>query len=227
MLLNHSNSRMCCAIQKIVESLPAYRDPEKLPFKNGIYLFYEASERSGHAPRGRIVRVGNHPRSQGRLQGRLRDHYDGDKNFSVFRKFLGGALLRRRDRHHSCLKPGPGKGHWEKQDARSCVKCRRVERQVSNLLRDGFKFRCVEIRNKSRRNALERKLIGSLSGCAICGPSARWLGRHAYNEKVRRSGLWNANHVWGQDIMSPWDLALFRRLVGRTVERWRTTRQSG
>jgi hypothetical protein len=44
----------------------------------------------------RIVRVGTH-REQDNLQRRLRYHYSGNKNGSVFRKHIGGAILAQAD----------------------------------------------------------------------------------------------------------------------------------
>ncbi|MFQ5947125.1 MAG: hypothetical protein ACE5MG_10300 [Candidatus Methylomirabilales bacterium] len=151
------------------------------------------------------------------MKDRLWDHYSPNKNFSVFRKFLGGALLRREHPHHPCLEPGPGQGHWERQDAEKCPRCQPVEDRITELLRSSFAFRCVAVDDRELRNDLEKKLIGSLSRCLVCKPSAGWLGQHAYSEKVRSSGLWNSNHVAGPDEMSPEDLRAFRELVSLTV----------
>ena len=96
------------------------------------------SESAQHAPAGRIVRVGNHPRSDGTLVRRLRQHYKGHKNGSVFRKFLGGALMRSEDPSHPCLAPAPGKGHWEKQDEKTCHRCQPVEQSVSRPTEDAI-----------------------------------------------------------------------------------------
>ena len=63
---------------------------------------------------------------------------DGGKNGSVFRKLLGGALMRTETPSHPCLAPGPGRGHWERQDEKPCDRCRPIERRVSRLLRDEF-----------------------------------------------------------------------------------------
>ena len=50
----------------------------------------------------------------------------------------------------------------------------------------------------SRRAILERNTIALLSNYAETGrdsPSPGWLGRHSDRERVRRSGLWNSDHV--------------------------------
>src|SRR5260221_331296 len=77
----------CARIHAVLAALPRWTNPADVPFTNGLYFFYERGQRSVHAPDGRIVRIGNHPRAQDRLVGRLKDHFNGRvgaKNFSVF-----------------------------------------------------------------------------------------------------------------------------------------------
>ncbi len=199
----------------MLSSLPLLGHPDDVPVSNGLYFFYQQGELSAHGG-PRIVRVGNHPRSQDGLVRRLQRHYSGSKNGSVFRKFLGGALMRRRDSGHPCLQPGPGTGHWERQDAKTCEVCRPIEREVSSLLRDEFRFRVVRVVDRGFRNLMERKLIAYLSACPHCGPSENWLGRYAYSKKVVPSGLWNSQYV-GKNIpasLGEWNR--FARLVDET-----------
>jgi hypothetical protein len=202
----------CKAIHEALETLPLHTSPGQVPFADGLYFFYEEGEASRHGPEGRIVRVGNHPRSQGGLVRRLRLHYSGNKNSSVFRKFLGGALLRRANPAFPCLTPAPGKGHWEKQDAKTCAGCRPTEARVSNLLRQRLRFRCVFVPDMEERNKLEALLVATLAACQVCCPSPSWLGQHAYSGKVRASGLWNSQYVGGATI-GPSDLRRFQALV--------------
>lgn len=117
----------CHQIHSVLARLPLLASPADVPFGDGLYFFYENGETSEHAPGGRVVRVGNHPRSDGSLRKRLAQHFSGRKNGSVFRKYLGGALLRRRDPDCPCLAPAPGKGHWELQDAETCPECQQLE----------------------------------------------------------------------------------------------------
>ncbi|MGH2720597.1 MAG: hypothetical protein ACRDJO_03195, partial [Actinomycetota bacterium] len=190
-----------------------------MPFLNGLYFFYEDGEVSEHGPAGRIVRIGNHPRAAEGLVRRLRGHYrsgTGAKNGSVFRRYLGGAILRSRDPISPCLSPGPGAGHWERQDADACHDCRSLEEAVSQLLRSRFRFRCVRIDDPDERNRLESRLIASVAACPVCQPSAQWLGRHAYPDVVQRSGLWNSQGVGGATPDAD-DFASFRRLVAASV----------
>ena len=191
---------VCAAIHDALESLPLLSSPTDVPFLDGLYFFYEDGETSEHGAHGRVVRVGNHPRSSGGLRKRLRQHYSGRKNGSVFRKLLGGALLRRRDPKSPCLLPAPGKGHWEHHKEKTCQECRPLEEEVSQLLRRSFRFRCVMVEDREERNGLEAALIATLAACPMCGPSPSWLGRYAYSETVRSSGLWNSQFVGGQTI---------------------------
>jgi len=178
-------------IHQILEPLPKYDAPRKALLLNGLYVFYENGEVCAHTGKPRIVRVGNHPRSQNRLITRLKEHYGEinypeKKNGSVFRRLLGGAILRRRDPNHPCLLPIPGKGHWEKQGAKTCGHCRPLEDEVTALLKRAFRFKCIEILNIEERNEMEKKLVASLARCNMsqgCGPSEAWLGRWAYSEK--------------------------------------------
>ena len=208
-----SPEETCEAVHSLLKSLPVVEQPGDVSVSDGLYFFYEDGESSSHASKGRVVRVGNHPRSNGTLVRRLRQHYQGGKNGSVFRKYLGGALMRAENPSHPCLAPGPGCGHWERQNEKPCDRCRPVEQRVSRLLRTSFRFRCVFIPGRMERNRFEALLIASLSSCSICGSTHRWLGQFAYSEVVRKAGMWNSQFVGGEPMTSE-DL---RRLAGHVV----------
>src|SRR5205823_5296525 len=140
----------------------------------------------------------------------------GAKNFSVFRRYLGGALMRRRDADDPCLSPAPGLGHWEKQDARPCPSCARVESQVSELLSSAFTFRCVRMDDPTERNNFEEWLIATVAACPVCRASDDWLGHHAYPPTVRGSGLWNVQYVRGP-LIADQQLRRFQELVRMTL----------
>ena len=55
----------------------------------------------------------------------------------------------------------------------------------------------LPVHERYQRGRIERNSIALLS-CRTGGtdrPSTDWLGHYAHSEKVRTSGLWNANHV--------------------------------
>jgi hypothetical protein len=207
----------CREVHELLARIPIRTRPNEVGFQDGLYFFFEDDETSRHGPTGRVVRVGNHPRSEGGLVRRLRQHYSGNKNGSVFRKLLGSALLRSRDPDTPCLAPAPGKGHWELQGARPCALCRVLEAEVSSSLRAGFRFRCIEIRDRNERNLFEVMLVATLAQCQVCKPSGGWLGRHAYVDRVRESGLWNVQYSDGR-VLSKAALGRFAELVAASTQ---------
>jgi hypothetical protein len=186
----------------------------RLP-RNGIYLFFEEGETlplpSGLA--NRVVRVGTHNRD-GRFRDRIRQHYGlvrslgGHKNASVFRKHLGGALLRRADPTDARL---PG---WEKHMGPSYPE---VEAMVSLELRNRFSFVCIQVDSGEERLSLESGLIATLARCALGRPSEGWLGNYAASPGIRQSGLWNTNKI-GAEPLSPAQLLRLRELVALTAQ---------
>jgi hypothetical protein len=214
-----TTEELCGSLHTLLLRLPAYTSPSHVPFSDGLYFFYEKEEISPHAPAGRIVRVGNHPRSDGTLVRRLKQHYRGRKNGSVFRRYLGGALIRLDTPQSPCLLPGPGLGHWEKQHANTCTSCDPIEKQVSTVLCSRFSFKCVEISTRQVRNHFEGLIIATLANCRTCDPSPGWLGRHAYSALVQRTGLCNSDFVNGPPLQDA-DFKEFDVMVNDTIKKW-------
>ena len=72
---------------------------------------------------------------------------------------------------------------------------------------------------ESARGFIERNAIALLSNhgkAPLDPPSARWLGHACNREKVRRSGLWNSNHV--EEACDPRFLKLMADLVANMAE---------
>lgn len=165
---------------------------------------------------GRMVRIGTH-REDDRFRSRIRQHYGnvhslgGNKNGSVFRKHLGGALLRKSNPEDSRLT------YWLTQDGPTFAA---VEEMVSVKLRNDFTFSCVRVEQKEERRALEKGLIALLAQYPLDRPSANWLGNYAANEKIRQSGLWNTQNIEAE-ALTPEQCARFESLVGSTLlEMW-------
>ena len=74
----------CSRIHTALAALPLWSHPANVPFTNGLYFFYERGEQSRHAPQGRVVRIGNHPRVQDRLFARLGEHYGASVSIPAF-----------------------------------------------------------------------------------------------------------------------------------------------
>ncbi len=227
---------LCRWLHIELEQLPLVRYPfdrEELP-KNGIYFFYEVSESWGHGGyRPRIVRVGTH--KEDNFRSRIAEHFllDPNKmNFdhtksaphdrSIFRKNIGRALLARDgdaylkvwDIDFMTRATRKQFGHL-----RDIEKERRVEAEVTRLLRRSFSFRYVALEGQVRRMGsmgLEAVLIGTLAHCDECGPSRRWLGSYSPVERIRRSGLWLFQHL-GAAVMTKAHQQLLAEAIDATV----------
>ena len=199
----------CRQIHSVLENLTEYYEPSTDLPQDGIYFFYEKGEVCSHTGKPRIVRVGTHEKAS--LRKRLKQHYSLNREGSVFRKHLGTALLKKKGL------PDDEITEWRKgRRSLRWSDFKDTEDEVNRLLRSKFFFKVVAVKDVKERKMLEKKLIASLSACSECRPSDGWLGRLAWSEKVRRSGLWNSNHVDSENRMDINDLERLRRLVRRT-----------
>ena len=206
-------SQIVDEIYGLVEQLPRFDSQtpaEELP-ENGIYFFFERGETVKWRGKvvDRIVRVGTHMKD-GRFKKRIRQHYGnvkslhGNKNGSVFRRVLGGALLRKDDPNDPRLKD------WETQGGPSFAE---VEERTSQVLRSNFTFCCLRVDSGEERKNLESGLIGLLAQHPLAKFSEEWLGKYAASEEIKRTGLWNTQHVNGDPLL----FEEFQR-VGQLVE---------
>ena len=177
---------------------------------DGIYFFFEegeAVEVDGEWV-ARVVRVGTH-REDGRFPARIRQHYGnkgslgGNKNGSVFRKHVSGALLRRDDLNDFRL------AEWIKQGGRSFSE---VEEAVSLKLRQSFRFVWIQVPTGEARLSLESGLIALLAQRSSGQPSRDWLGHFAVDPAIRASGLWNTQHL-GSEALTTGQLAQLEDLA--------------
>ena len=200
--------------------------------KRGIYFFFETGEKRSSGPGLRVVRIGTHAITQGArttLWHRLRTHRGtlrgkraggGNHRGSIFRLHVGAAILQKEDLAERYPTWGVG------LSASGEIKDREhpIEKKVSQHIR-AMPFLWLKVDDapgpQSQRVYFEQNLIALFSNysklgtsAAIDPPSANWLGLHCANVKVRRSGLWNSNHVTEQR----WDSALLDELEAK-VER--------
>ena len=181
----------------------------------GVYFFFEPGEersRSGAGPR--VVRVGTHAlaaRTRSTLWGRLRSHRGtrsppgGRHRSSIFRGLVGEALALRDGARlpPSWRRPGTstaeGKAWLRDPEVRRAERI--LEERVSKTI-GAMPFLWLGVTDEpgpgSDRGRIERNAIALLSGYrapAPDPPSDGWLGLSSGRPKVRRSGLWNQNHV--------------------------------
>ncbi len=206
----------CEWLHEQLEKLPLIKYPfnlSDLP-ENGLYCFYETGENWGHGGnKPRIVRVGSH--RQGNFQNRIIKHFllnekmmNFDKNRpkpsdrrSIFRKNIGRALLWR-DGDEYCFTWEIDFTNRANKDAyshlRDIDKEKKIENEITKILRERFSFRFIEINDEAVRlgkGGLESALIGMVARCRGCRPSENWLGRFSPVEKIRDSGMWLVQHL--------------------------------
>jgi hypothetical protein len=198
-----AHSRYCGQIHQLIHELPRFENPGPFLPLDGIYFFFEVGEKAVHdrCPSDRIVRVGNHPHSTHGLLKRLKKHYTSSKKASVFLRIVGGALIRRNNPNASCLQPAPGKGHWERQKGEYCKDCEPYKVFSKDYIRRNMEFTTIAVPDRKIRNNLEQSLISTISLCDQCHPSDNWLGRFAYCELTRRSGLWQIDNLYEEDLL--------------------------
>lgn len=211
------NVKLINRVYELLLLLPLFENKtpiNQLP-ENGIYVFFEKGEtvRLENAIENRVVRIGTH-RKDNRFRNRIRQHYGninslgGNKNGSVFRKHLGGALLRKNNLQDPRLKD------WLTQDGPTFAE---IEELVSSNLRNNFTFSCFSVNDEKDRLTIERGLISLFAQYPIGGPSQNWLGLYAADEKVRKSCIWNSQHI-NSDPLNIEEFHLLEDFIKNTLE---------
>ena len=171
--------------------------------RRGVYFFFEPGEmRSDSGAGPRVVRVGTHALAEGsetRLWTRLSQHrgqaHGGNHRGSIFRLLVGTALMQRN---------GQAVSTWGvKSSAPRSIRDQEVplEAKVSAVIGEMPVLWLAigdEAGGGSLRGVIERNAIALLSNYGespLDPPSPEWLGRSCDRPKVRKSGLWNSNHV--------------------------------
>lgn len=174
--------------------------------ERGVYFFFEPGESRTSSPNSpRVTRVGTHAlteNSRTTLWKRLCQHrgtqapLGGNHRGSIFRLLVGEALM---NRDQSLVSESWGQKSSAPRDVRLTE--RSHEALVSDYL-GSMTLLFVSVPDAagadSARGIIERNAIALLSvyrETSSDQPSARWLGQFSGRERVRRSGLWNNNHV--------------------------------
>jgi hypothetical protein len=171
--------------------------------ESGIYLFFdERQTRLKDISKLRVVRVGTHGVAEGSkasLRHRVRTHYgtasgEGNHRSSIFRLHVGRSLIR--------AKLAPEVASWGAQtpDRGAVGAEREIEQAVSKYLGNLLVLLIAVPGPSNKRNDrayLEQNLISLLSNTCrpLDPPSWRWLGLHSDKQEIRKSRLWNVNHV--------------------------------
>jgi hypothetical protein len=225
----------CKWIHEQLEQLPLIKYPfdiNKLP-DNGIYFFYENGEIWNHGSNKlRIVRVGTH--KDGNFKSRIKGHYllnETRMNFtslmppphdtSILRKNIGRVLLNMtKDEYLNIWNLVFMKKEYRIKNAqlRDIPKEKKIESEISRILRENFSFRFIIIENQQDRmgsTGLESSLIGTIASCTYCKASKNWLGKYSPIEKIRQSGLWQVQHL-GASTISEEEMELITKSIKKT-----------
>lgn len=196
-------SSECEEIHKIFNSMKRLRFPfndKDIP-KNGIYILFEKNE-FAHGT-DRIVRIGTHT-GDNQLLSRLKQHFQNEnKDRSIFRKNIGRAILNKNK--EDFLK------QWEidlttkvaKDKFQSKIdldKQKKIEKEVSDYIKNNFSFTVFPVNNKEKRLEIESKIISTVSSCNQCSPSKTWFGLNSPKEKIKESGLWLVNELYKEQL---------------------------
>ena len=203
--------------------------------ERGVYFFFETGEVRGWSGSGpRVVRIGTHAITTGSrtmLWSRLNQHRGIDQSAtanqrgSIFRKILGIALAKRdgisiprswnvsQSASGAAQRLGMSRQQVQQEEAA-------LGRYVSRYIRR-MPFLWVNVDDppspNSDRAFIERNAIALLSGYVARNsdtPTRQWLGQFSDREKVRRSGLWNNNHV--NERYEPAFLDVLEQLIANT-----------
>nr|WP_314995999.1 hypothetical protein [uncultured Capnocytophaga sp.] len=157
--------------------------------KNGIYIFFEKGE-TITTPDGRIldriVRVGTHKKDDN-LYKPLTQHFTGNITSSIFRKDIGGALSTDN------------------------------EEEISKYMRENLSFVIFEVETETERLDWEERIIFTLSKAVILGQivvSENWLGKSSPKEKIKKSGLWQVEGIYIEELDKA-DVNRLMQIVGR------------
>ena len=181
----------------------------------GVYFFFEAGEQRTTSGKGsRVVRVGTHAitaTSRTTLWDRLSAHRgiaksgSGNHRGSVFRLLVGEAMIKRGGLHVPSWAEGGSLGEASQRLGMAREAIRDLERPVESavtLAISAMPFAWVKVDDPpsttSQRAVIERNAIALLSNFGKVSadpPSETWLGLDSEKDRVRRSGLWNNNHV--------------------------------
>ena len=53
----------------------------------------------------------------------------------------------------------------------------------------------IEVKDKKKREELEKALIAAVAQCSECNASDKWLGKYCAAPKIRNGKLWNVEHL--------------------------------
>jgi|GEM_PF-167478 len=188
-----NQTTMCGRLHELFNAMPHFRwdTIDNVRFNSGIYILFEDGEKYYHLDR--IVRVGTH-RSDGRLKGRLKDHFlRENKDGSIFRKNIGRAILNKNNHPYlSAWNINTSKPDIVVQmgDRYDFVFQKKLEQQISSYIRRHFSFVCFPVAAEAERLRLEEGIIATLNLAPDFFASFEWRGQYSPEWEIAQSGMW-------------------------------------
>ena len=189
--------------------------------KRGVYFFFESNQKRSDSGDGlRVTRIGTHAlkdNSKTTIWNRLSQHKGtvksggGNHRGSIFRLLVGTAIIQNDNLNISTW----GVGNNASKDIKESEF--ELEQQVSKIIGNmPFLYLSIddEANKESLRGYIERNSISLLSNfnkSTLDSASNDWLGYKCDREKVKKSNLWNQNHV--EEAYDPNFLDVFEKLV--------------
>ena len=164
------------------ESIDEFLKSEQ-KYSKGVYFFFDPAEKINNGY-NRIIRVGSHGlsgKSNSTLKGRLRQHKGflnggGNRRVSVFRRHVGNAIIK--------------KENFDEKEVQDEVLAKMISDYINSLPLAVLLFED----DADKRRIFEKNSIRILSNCSE-NFNKDWLGSFSIDEKIKKSGLWNIQHV--------------------------------
>lgn len=196
-------SKICEKLHRIFEKERMHKYPidfNAIPL-NGLYVVFELGEH-GHGTM-RIVRVGTHT-GDNNLPKRLKEHFiKENKDRSIFRKNIGLCMLNKSNDPYLEVwnkDMTPRQNREKYSHLINSERQEKIEKSVSEYIRTNLKIIVLTVDQKETRLELESRIASTVSLCEKCGPSKDWLGLHSPKRKIRESGLWQVNGLYGEPL---------------------------
>lgn len=123
--------------------------------------------------------MGTHEKDDN-LYKRLKQHFTGNITSSIFRKDIGKALSTNKETDKTYK-----------------------EEEISKYMRENLSFVVFEVETEAERLDLEERIIFTLSKAVILGQitvSEDWLGNKSPKGKIRKSGLWQVEGIYIEEL---------------------------
>lgn len=173
-----------------------FRGPNKALPLNGLYVFFETGQKMTIKSKeyNRIVRIGINEKPNN-FRSRIRGHYRGNIEGSVFRENIGWALLESRGRKP--IQTYRTKKNYKKQNSGGAL-----EREISDYFSKAFTYKGFNI-DYDKLRTYEDIMIAAFSIYYQWKVfrnelnTGNWLGKYSYSQqdKIKRSRLWNSKGV--------------------------------